>query len=291
MENSLAGLGELSKPATVLIEKVSDAVGGICKPWQIVRVAKAEAEAERIQAQSQIEITDMQRRTMHRFLTEEVKKQTNIEGITAKALPLLSDDSSPQDLQDDWIANFFEKSRIVSDEIMQSLWARLLAGEANMPGSFSRKTVNIISDLEKRDAELFTNLCGFNWNIGDLFPLVLDLNLGFYEKRGLNYESLAHLEVLGLVKMNQVSEFSRIHLPKYLVFSYFGRRVKITLPKDNENDMRLGKVLFSQAGKELARVCTSSPVEGFFEYVLSAWRNQSYLIDVEPQQSSVSEKQ
>lgn len=54
MTNNLINLGKLSKPATVLIEKISDAVGGIFKPYQIVRVAKAESEANRIQAESQI---------------------------------------------------------------------------------------------------------------------------------------------------------------------------------------------------------------------------------------------
>ena len=47
-ESSLINLGELSKPATVLIEKISEAVGGTFKPYQIVRVAKAEAQADRI---------------------------------------------------------------------------------------------------------------------------------------------------------------------------------------------------------------------------------------------------
>lgn len=57
---SLINLGELSKPATVLIEKVSDAVGGIAKPWQIKRVANAEAEAAKIKAIAQLEITDLE---------------------------------------------------------------------------------------------------------------------------------------------------------------------------------------------------------------------------------------
>jgi len=38
--NPLINLGELSKPATELIKRVSDAVGGIFKPYQIIRVAK-----------------------------------------------------------------------------------------------------------------------------------------------------------------------------------------------------------------------------------------------------------
>jgi hypothetical protein len=55
---------------------------------------------------------------MHRFLEEEAKKQLNIEAITEKALPLLEDKSAPQNMADDWITNFFDKSRIVSDADM-----------------------------------------------------------------------------------------------------------------------------------------------------------------------------
>jgi len=90
---SLINIGELSRPATVLVEKISDAVGGIFKPYQIVRVAKAEAQAERVRAESQIEISDLQRRAFHRFLNEEATKQKNIEDITQKALPLLEENS------------------------------------------------------------------------------------------------------------------------------------------------------------------------------------------------------
>jgi hypothetical protein len=42
--NSIINLGELAKPATVLVEKIADAVGGLARPWQIKRVAEAEAE-------------------------------------------------------------------------------------------------------------------------------------------------------------------------------------------------------------------------------------------------------
>jgi|GEM_PF-4402779 len=64
---SLINIGELSRPATVLIEKISDALGGIFKPYQIVRVAKAEAQADRVKAEGQIEISDLQRRAFHRI--------------------------------------------------------------------------------------------------------------------------------------------------------------------------------------------------------------------------------
>src|SRR6266404_7221171 len=98
-ESSLINLGELSKPATVLVEKISDAVGGIFKPYQIVRAAKAEAQADRVRAEGQIEISDLQRRAFHRFLNEEAKKQENIEDITAKALPQIEENAKPDEIE------------------------------------------------------------------------------------------------------------------------------------------------------------------------------------------------
>src|SRR5262249_28412740 len=113
-DNPLINFGDLTKPATVLVQKISDAVGGGFKPYQIVRVAKAEAEADRIRAESQIQITDIHRRALHRFLEEEARKQSNIETITQGALPLVTERANPAEVEDDWITNFFDKCRIVS---------------------------------------------------------------------------------------------------------------------------------------------------------------------------------
>ncbi len=150
--NSIINLGNLSKPADTLIKKISAAVGGIFEPWQIKRIAKAEAEASLIQAEGEIQVTDLHRRAMHRFIEEEAKKQDNIEQITYQALPQLDQKSKPESIEDDWITNFFDKCRIVSDKEMQSLWSRVLSGEANAPGSYSKRTVNFLSDLDKSDA-------------------------------------------------------------------------------------------------------------------------------------------
>ena len=78
-----------------------------------------------------------------------------MEDITAKAIPHLNEEAKPDAMEDDWVANFFDKGRIVSNPEMQSLWARVLAGEANIPSTYSKRTVNLLSDLDKSEAELF----------------------------------------------------------------------------------------------------------------------------------------
>ena len=110
-----------------------------------------------------------------------------MEDVTAKALLQLNENAEPDSVEDDWLVNFFDKSRIVSDNEMQDLWSRVLAGEANTPGTYSKRTVNFLSDLDKVDAELFTKLCGFGWMIGDFMPLVFDVQAGIYNKHGVNF--------------------------------------------------------------------------------------------------------
>ncbi len=280
--NSIVNLGDLAKPATVLIEKISDAVGGVFKPYQIVRVAKAEVAAELIRAETQIQITDLHRRAMHRFVEEEAKHQLNIESITNQALPFLEENASPQEMADDWITNFFDKGRIVSNNEMQKIWSRILAGEANRPGTFAKRTVNLLNDLDKSDAELFICLCGFGWMIRESFvPLIFDRaqENDIYEMKGINLVSLSHLDSLGLIRFESsfIGGYLYGKLPKKLTVFYFGRPVALTFPQDDDNRLRIGKVQLTHAGQQLALVCGATPVEGFFEYIYDSWTSQSLI--------------
>lgn len=242
-----------------------------------MRVAKAEAEAQVIHAEAQIQVSDLQRRAMHRFLVEEAKKQSNIESITGKALPLLDEKSSPEKVEDDWITNFFDKARIISDCDMQELWSRVLAGEANRPGTFSKRTVNLLGDLDKRDAELFVHLCGFGWMIGNVVPLVFDVQAEIYNRAGIDFGSLSHLETLGLVRFDAVTGFTRLKLPKAVSVFYYGAPLQLTLPNDADNQLEIGRVLLTQAGQEIAPICGSVPVDGFFDFVRERWTQRSLI--------------
>ena len=199
------------------------------------------------------------------------------DSITENALPLLEERSTPEDVQDDWITNFFDKSRVVSDADMQQLWARVLAGEANKPGSFAKRTVNLLADLDKSDAELFVQLCGFGWLLSDVVPLVFDVQDEIYNKNGINFNSLAHLEALGLIQFSGVGGFRRLRLPKAILVFYYGQPITLTFPKDNDNELEIGNVLLTRAGQQLARVCGSTPVSGFFEFVYDRWAERSLV--------------
>jgi len=269
--NSLINLGDLAEPAKVLIEKVSEAVGGAFKPYQIKRVAKAEAEAEIIKANAQIEISELQQRALNRFLHEEATKQENIENITKKAIPQLGEGANPGEIEKDWLVDFFDKSRIVSDEEMQSLWSSILAGEANKPGTYSKRTLHLMASLDKGDALLFTKLCGFAWNIGTPVPLVFDSQNEIYTKNGITFSALKHLDAIGLISFESLSGYVRKGFAKNTAVAYGAKVTVLEFPNNEKNDLNIGHAMFTDVGLQLAQFCQSKIVNGFYEYAMAEW--------------------
>ena len=269
--NSLVNLGNLAEPAKVLIEKVSDAVGGAFKPYQIKRVAKAEAEAEIIRANAQIEISELQQRALNRFLVEEAAKQENIESITEKAIPQLEEGADPGGIEKDWLVDFFDKSRIVSDEEMQNLWSAILAGEANKPGSYSKRTLHLMASLDKKDAVLFTKLCRFVWIVGSPVPLVFNSQDDIYSSNGINFIVLKHLDAVGLISFESLSGYKKQGFDKKIHTSYGRKIITLEFPKEDKNDLGIGHAIFTDVGLQLAQFCQGSVADRFEEYAMAEW--------------------
>ena len=285
-ETSIVKLGNVLKPAETLFKKISKGVGGLAAPWQIKRVAEAKIEAAhsaaeiaRIEAHSEIEVIDLRQRAAQRRIEEDTRHQKNMEDITAKAIPHLNEEAKPGDMEDDWVANFFDKCRLVSDSEMQSLWARVLAGEANAPSTYSKRTVNLLSDLDKSEAELFTQLCGFGWIVRSFVPLVFDEKTEIYNRHGINFNTLSHLESIGLVHFASPNNFKRFNLPKICFVHYYDKLLLLELLEEADNALDIGKIRLTKIGQELAPICGSKPVDGFYEYVKNQWRQ--YLPTVE----------
>ena len=272
---SIVNLGELSKPATVLVEKIAEAVGGYFKPYQIRRVAGAEADADQIRAEAQLEISDLQRRALQRFVAEEGKKQENIESIASQALPGVQEDARPEEMENDWVTNFFDKARLISDDEMQQLWVKVLSGEANAPGRFSKRTVDYLASLDGEDARLFQSLLGFGYMMGNIQPLIYDVRAQLYNERDITFDSLTHLDEIGLLSFDNLTGFVRLKLPKKLRVFYYGMPIELEAEKD-ENTLPIGKVLLSRVGQQLAPIVDCQPVEGFVDYVTEEWAKSGF---------------
>jgi hypothetical protein len=269
-EKSLINLGDISKPVTILIKKVSDAVGVLYEPSKVVKIAKAEAEAEKIKALASIELTEIQERAMARLVHQEARKQENIEAITSQAAASLSDNANVEDLEEDWVAHLFKQCDTVSDEEMQSIWSKLLSGEANKPGTYSKRTVDFVASMDKKDADLFTKFCQFCCFLGRVMPFIMKADDDVYTSKGLGFVALKHLDSIGLISFESTSGYRQLSLAKYVQIYYFGTPILMEFNKDNDNELNIGKVMLTQAGQELSQVCGAERNEDFYNYLVKS---------------------
>ncbi|WP_157947577.1 DUF2806 domain-containing protein [Abditibacterium utsteinense] len=281
-----------SSPAIIKVFGcIHEYIGLWWQPHQILREAKAQAQAD---ATSQLirQSLDPNATENERFLARglmanektTIREQRNKESIVLKALPEVKEDAKPEEVEDDWYANFFDKSRLVSSEEMQMLWAKVLAGEVNRPGFFSKRTLALLSTLENEEGKNFQSLCRLSpTSSGDSvhpdFPLLYNHKDPICEKLGLTFHELMELSNIGLIHFDGESEFveSELSANGIIRLSYHGRRFDIFGVEAGE-DFYCGRVLLTTLGGQIATLLSVDPVDGFENYVLREWKKRGYKV-------------
>lgn len=90
------------------------------------------------------------------------EKQRNLERILVITLELLKNQEwSIKNISTDWVNNFVEYAENVSDQDLQKLWAKILAGEVKNPKSFSLRSLQTLKNLSTDEAKLFLKFSSF----------------------------------------------------------------------------------------------------------------------------------
>ena len=209
------------KPLEKLIEVVSNAIGTLYEPRQLVRIARAEAEAERIKAiegaKTEALLTNNDERYAElsaiekRIVAKESKRQNNINNVVAVAAQSLKDDKdvSSEPVNPDWATRFFDIAQDISDETMQDLWGRILAGEVKRPKSYSLRTLDVLRNISCEEAQLFEKVaCYFMFD--KAFFIYYDSSFREDKNIDLTYEDIAKLIEIGLIQAGS-SVYAHLH--------------------------------------------------------------------------------
>ncbi|MBI3896157.1 MAG: hypothetical protein HY313_09525 [Acidobacteria bacterium] len=73
-------------------------------------------------------------------------------------------------------------------------------------------------------------------------------------------------------------------LSRKLTAFYCKFKVNIEFPKAEDNDLNIGHILFSRAGRELARICDPGHKTEFRDYIIDKWRSEGYKVEFEEAQ-------
>ena len=206
---------------------------------------RAESEArikirEEVTAQiiQQIKVDpEFSQRAGNTFAKRILREQFNLEkilSITANQLKRLGHDSvadqstnskEEKSIDDDWF-NIFEKEACQkSSEEMRERFARILAGEIKMPGTFSIRTIKLLGEIDSETASIFKTFCSgcvsFDNPIGSgliytsLFPkFQVGTFSSFLKKYGLTDAMLSKLQEFSLLRTE-----TKPHLTKEYVLN------------------------------------------------------------------------
>lgn len=86
---------------------------------------------------------------------------TNFANVLALAAPMVEDPDRAAEIDPEWAEKFKGYAEKAFDEDVQRMWGAVLAGEVDNPGTFSKRSMSILSDMSKQEAELFKRACSW----------------------------------------------------------------------------------------------------------------------------------
>lgn len=148
-----------------LVETISNATGltarGIRKnadaeSYAAIKKAATETEVELLKLQGEEKIAQY-------VLERNKQKVENVEEIFSKAKRQFAPDEqvSEEPVEKDWMNRFLNIAEEISDEEMQDIWGRVLAGEIKKPKSYSLRTLEVLRNMSKDEASLLLKASTF----------------------------------------------------------------------------------------------------------------------------------
>ena len=105
------------------------------------------------------EISEGSKRLLIAARNTSFRRMLNVEAIVDEASPMVDEEADVSKVDPEWLEQFEDYAGKKYDARIRKLWASLLAGELNSPGTFSKKTVSLLNELEKDNAVAFSHVC------------------------------------------------------------------------------------------------------------------------------------
>lgn len=157
----------LSEPLTKLVDVIASGCKWIAEPYQIKRIADANAYASSVQSKedfkqglrnSLLEYT--QRSMLSVRENRQIENLVNIINYAGQELQAI-DKINDTPVSPEWSSRFFDYAQNIYEEEAQTIWAKILAQETATPGKFFKRTLNILYNIEPFEAKWFAKLCQF----------------------------------------------------------------------------------------------------------------------------------
>lgn len=192
--------------------------------------------------------------------------------VRTKPKEVVSDDN-------DFFWNTIEHAKSISNEEMQELIAKILAGEYNAPGTYSMSTLQTLKMLGKNELELFEKVCcliiDFYGVPANLFSDRLDL----LKELKIDFESLQTLQNLGLFLPNEMSKSIENRSKNSITIYYFDKQIIFEPIYENDCVTKIPNFFgLSTTGKQIIKHLNPKPNEKYFDWLKKNYQIPNYKI-------------
>lgn len=278
-----AGLTDpVAKVVNNFIDKIGSAIGWIAKPHGI-KEAKVEAQKSIIhEIAGRDDLNPVEKYAIIDNIQEIVKKYKNKNSIVEQAIYYLEPTADPEKMDNDWLSFFFDKAGIISDKQMQIIWSKILAGEANKPGKYSKHLLHILSIMNIDDSNSFTRLIPFCMNLNNerIIPFIYYRKMRdfekvkkYYEENKISYRVFILCQRLGLIIFNErgfncSTKNADLYYDKYEI-NLLG-----------SNNILYGNVAFTPEGSQLYEICEKLYLSDLVGSLYEIWESYDYKIKI-----------
>lgn len=285
----------LSEPLKRLIDVVSNGIGAVSRPYLIKKTADAKAYELKVIAQAMTEsqkllphseykdgkikvissdvqldgVPALSDRVTARLEFKELHAQQNVEAVCANAAEELERESAVPDEKPDpeWISRFLDISAGISTDGLQQLWGRILAGEIKSPGSFSLRTLDVLRNLSKKEAESFVKLGNYILRSSDKVFYIDPAAFIFTKDGGLTFLDILALKDAGLI-FESALEFSFNLATAGKNSNLFYGPLILLFERDKDTPRLASKIeLLTKVGVELLQLITVQPDIEYVRFV------------------------
>lgn len=215
-------------------------------------------------------------RTAYRLQAQEERRQLNVENIVGQAAQNLIDEELPaEEVSSDWSARFIRESEDISDENMQALWAKILAGEIKRPGSYSVRTLNVLKNLAVGEAEIFTKYADRIVTQGpQVFIAILN---GSYD---IPLEEIIILRDCGLIAADDQIIIQFRVKPNQTLINFAIRDHWLTISSTSRSvDFDLNVNVLTTAAKELSNLLKPQPNLDFLSALMNLFSIKGWYVE------------
>lgn len=197
------------------------------------------------------------------------------------AIDDMSEDADINNIDEDWLLDFFDKVSNISNENIQKVWAKLLAYSASDRSICSKTLLNSLFLMSSEDISCFLNVCRFTLSEMNAdkeenitaYPIIyFSEYVNKYNIHGFSTFNLNRLQRLGLIEVDFISEY--VFSKKAIKLRYKNKLIEL----DAKEKIKIGNVRFTYDGFLLYQITEKVYNSGILNELIEVWRYRKYSV-------------